>query len=129
MRHCIRVFLYCVWWQTSYKIEVLPEYQNIKPCRVISFNQIKNAEQINHKRPNIININNDEIKIDLGKSTDIAGELSVLSLDMATDDLKRGLIDVLVTAPINKKNIQTDKFKFPGHTEYLANKFNAKDYL
>ena len=94
-----------------------------------SFNQIKNAEQVNHKRPNIININNDEIKIDLGKSTEIAGELSVLSLDMATNDLKKGLIDVLVTAPINKKNIQSDKFKFPGHTEYLANKFNAKDYL
>jgi 4-hydroxythreonine-4-phosphate dehydrogenase len=37
----------------------------------------------------------------------------------ATKALKEGLIDVLVTAPINKYNIQSDDFKFPGHTNYL----------
>lgn len=46
----------------------------------------------------------------------------------ACTDLENGFIDVLVTAPINKDNIQSDHFNFPGHTEYLAEKFNAKEY-
>ena len=45
-----------------------------------------------------------------------------MALERATDDLQKGLIDVLVTAPINKKNIQSDSFHFPGHTEYLEQK-------
>ncbi|MGE5424867.1 MAG: 4-hydroxythreonine-4-phosphate dehydrogenase PdxA [Syntrophothermus sp.] len=94
-----------------------------------NFNLVKRADAAHPRRPNIINIVEDEVKIDLGKSTPIAGELSLLSLEMATDDLLKNNIDVLVTAPINKDNIQSEKFKFPGHTEYLANKFHSEDYL
>ncbi|HPG32849.1 MAG: 4-hydroxythreonine-4-phosphate dehydrogenase PdxA [Lentimicrobiaceae bacterium] len=94
-----------------------------------NFNLIKKADSANPKRANIININEQEVKIDLGKSTSTAGELSLQALEAATDDLKKGLIDVLVTAPINKKNIQSKDFHFPGHTEYLANKFGNPDYL
>lgn len=94
-----------------------------------TFNLIKKADLANPKRANIININDQEVKIELGKSTPLAGELSLLSLETAIDDLKKGLIDVLVTAPINKQNIQSRDFHFPGHTEYLASKFNARDYL
>ncbi|PKP47699.1 MAG: 4-hydroxythreonine-4-phosphate dehydrogenase PdxA [Bacteroidetes bacterium HGW-Bacteroidetes-11] len=94
-----------------------------------AFNLIKKADLANPKRANIININDQEVKIELGKSTSIAGELALLSLENATEDLKKGLIDVLVTAPINKQNIQSKEFHFPGHTEYLANKFGAEDYL
>ena len=94
-----------------------------------NFNLVKKADMAHTRRPNIINIVEDEVKIDLGKSTSIGGELALLSLEMATEDLMKKEIDVLVTAPINKKNIQSSKFNFPGHTEYLAEKFNAKDYL
>ncbi|MBW6491165.1 MAG: 4-hydroxythreonine-4-phosphate dehydrogenase PdxA [Lentimicrobium sp.] len=94
-----------------------------------TFNLIKKADLANPKRANIININDQEVKIELGKSTTMAGELALQSLEAATEDLKKGLIDVLVTAPINKQNIQSKNFHFPGHTEYLANKFGAKDYL
>jgi 4-hydroxythreonine-4-phosphate dehydrogenase len=94
-----------------------------------SFNLIKRADTANPKRANIININDLEIKIDLGKSTSIAGELALQALEAATEDLKKNFIDVLVTAPINKKNIQSKDFHFPGHTEYLADKFGATDYL
>lgn len=94
-----------------------------------TFNLVKKADLANPKRANIININDQEVKIDLGKSTTLAGELALLSLEIATEDLKKGLIDVLVTAPINKQNIQSKEFHFPGHTEYLANKFDAEDYL
>jgi 4-hydroxythreonine-4-phosphate dehydrogenase len=94
-----------------------------------NFNLVKKADLAHPRRPNIINIVEDEVKLDLGKSTTIGGELSLLSLEMAIDDLQKNHIDVLVTAPINKKNIQSAAFHFPGHTEYLAGKFGVKDYL
>ena len=88
-----------------------------------SLNVINNVSEANPKRSNIINCTDDEIKVELSKSTEEAGEAAFLALERATSDLKEGLIDVLVTAPINKKNIQSDKFHFPGHTEYLEQKF------
>lgn len=94
-----------------------------------NFNLIKHINQAKNKRVNIFNITDKEVKIELGKSTDIAGNLAYLSLEEAVKDLKSNDIDVLVTAPINKKNIQSEKFSFPGHTEYLAEKFDTKDYL
>ncbi len=94
-----------------------------------NFNLVKKADLAHPRRPNIINVHDEEVKIDLGKSTSIAGELAFLSLEAATEDLIKNQIDVLVTAPINKKNIQSPQFSFPGHTEYLASKFNVKDYL
>jgi len=94
-----------------------------------NFNLVKKADLAHARRPNIINIVEDEVKLDLGKSTSVGGELSFLSLEMATEDLMKNNIDVLVTAPINKKNIQVPGFHFPGHTEYLAEKFGSKDYL
>jgi 4-hydroxythreonine-4-phosphate dehydrogenase len=94
-----------------------------------NFNLVKKADTAHPRRPNIVNIVEDEVKIDLGKSTPIAGELSLLSLEMAISDLMAHNIDLLVTAPINKQNIQSPTFTFPGHTEYLAQKAGVSDYL
>src|SRR5690606_16360922 len=52
-----------------------------------------------------------------------------LSLERAADDLRAGKLDAIVTAPINKHNIQQDGFHFPGHTEYLQSKMEASDVL
>ena len=89
----------------------------------------KDARSIVDKKFNVINITNDEVKRDLGKSTEIAGELALKALDSACDDLMANNVDVLVTAPINKKNIQCQNFDFPGHTEYLENKFGGKSLM
>jgi 4-hydroxythreonine-4-phosphate dehydrogenase len=94
-----------------------------------NLNLIKKADQAHPRKPNIINIVEEEVKLDIGKSTPIGGELALLSLEMATEDLVKKNIDVLITSPINKKNIQSAKFNFPGHTEYLAGKFSTQDYL
>ena len=59
----------------------------------------------------------------MGKSTAAGGKYALISLEKACEALKENAIDVLVTAPINKHNIQSDQFKFAGHTEYLASKF------
>lgn len=94
-----------------------------------SFNNIKTADEANVKRANIINCLDDNVRVELGKSTQIAGESSLISLENAVRDLKEGKIDVLVTAPINKDNVQSEKFNFPGHTEYLTKESKSKESL
>ena len=92
----------------------------------VNLNIINKAEEAQEKKPNIINCCNEEIKVEVGTSTPQAGEAAFKALERATKDLKEGKIDVLVTAPINKNNIQSENFSFPGHTEYLENLFGNK---
>jgi len=94
-----------------------------------SFNQIKDASEANPKRPNIVNCMDENVRVELGKSTEYGGQGALLALQAAIADLKAGKIDVLVTAPINKANIQSQSFSFPGHTEFLANEFGVKSVL
>ncbi len=94
-----------------------------------SFHLIKSAEEANPKRANIIDCLDENVRVELGKSTTQAGEASLLALDRAVNDVNEGLIDVLITAPINKHNIQSDKFNFRGHTEYLASNFDTEEVL
>ncbi len=96
---------------------------------LFSFNHIQSAREANPRRVNIINCVDDEIRVELGKSTGQAGVASYLALEAAVKDLKSGNIDVVVTAPINKENIQSDNFSFAGHTEYFAKEFDTMDYL
>lgn len=109
--------------------KVASYHRKVLEMNDFNFNLIKSAEAANPRRPNIINCYEQEVKIELGESTEIAGELAYLALEKASRDIDLGHMDVLVTAPINKKNIQSDKFNFPGHTEYLAARFNADDAL
>ncbi|NOZ46074.1 MAG: 4-hydroxythreonine-4-phosphate dehydrogenase PdxA [Chlorobi bacterium] len=95
----------------------------------INLTTIKQTEEANPKRVNILNCIDDNVRVELGKSTTMAGESSFKALETAVNDLIENKIDVLVTAPINKKNIQSKDFKFPGHTEYLKEKFEAEEVL
>jgi len=90
-----------------------------------SLNNIKTAQDSHPKRVNVINCTDENIKVELGKSTSSAGTASLASLEAAVKDLNEGNIDVLLTAPINKKNIQSKNFVFPGHTEYLESRINS----
>ncbi len=94
-----------------------------------NFNIITSAALANPKKANLINCWEEDVKIELGKSTETGGKYALLSLEKATEDLISGEIDALVTAPINKFNIQSDTFNFPGHTEYLQERSNGKDVL
>ncbi len=93
------------------------------------FNNIRDAAEAQDRKYNVVNLTQEEVKIDLGKSTEVAGRLSRESLDRACRDLKEGKVDVLVTAPINKRNIQAPDFDFPGHTEYLSHQFGAQSLM
>jgi len=94
-----------------------------------NFNIIKSAEFASEGKANLVNIYNQEIKIDLGQCTEVGGQMAFLALEAATEDLKKGHIDALVTAPINKQNIQSEAFHFPGHTEYLTQRFGVAESL
>ena len=86
----------------------------------INFFNIDNPEKLVHGKVNVVNVWREPVKIEFGKEDLKIGEYAIKSLEAATKALKSGAIDVLVTAPINKHNIQSDTFNFPGHTDYLA---------
>ena len=90
---------------------------------------ITNIDQINPNKINVINIWKEEVKIDLGKATKESGTYAAKSLEAATNHLKENKVDVLITAPINKENIQSDSFNYPGHTEYLEANLEGKSLM
>ncbi|WP_158825564.1 4-hydroxythreonine-4-phosphate dehydrogenase PdxA [Mucilaginibacter lacusdianchii] len=95
----------------------------------LNFNVITSPAQAHHKRANIINCWEEDVKIEMGVSNEIGGKYAFVSLERATNDLLAGEIDALVTAPINKDNIQNENFNFPGHTEYLQQRDGASEVL
>ena len=84
-----------------------------------NFSIIDKAEDAKPGRLNIIATFDEEVKIDMGQPSKEAGEAALKALDRAMTDYRSELYDVLVTAPINKNNIHSDLFNFPGHTEYI----------
>lgn len=95
----------------------------------ISLNNIKNIEQLAHGKVNVLNCWNEHVEIQFGKEDVKIGEFAIKSLQAATKALKNNTIDVLVTAPINKHNIQSDVFNFPGHTDYLAKELEGESLM
>jgi 4-hydroxythreonine-4-phosphate dehydrogenase len=89
----------------------------------VQWNIIESPKQAKEGRLNMINCYGDDTPLKLGESTTEAGQAALKSLQRATADLQQGLVDALVTAPINKDNIQCDKFSYSGHTEYLTHIF------
>lgn len=102
-----------------------------KELKIHEFNykQIEDISDADNRKVNLINCWQDDIKITPGESTQDGGKASFLSLKLAAKDWSDGKVDALVTAPINKNNIQREDFKFPGHTEYLTELSGEKDSL
>jgi len=94
-----------------------------------SFNNIRSVEEAHPRKANLVNCLGDEVRVELGKSTPEGGHSSLAALEAATADLMKHKIDVLITGPIDKHNIQSDKFHFTGHTDYLKSKLSAPDVL
>ena len=84
-----------------------------------NFATVNSASNVQPDNLNLIPCTAEEVKIDFGQATQEAGEAALAALERAVKDWKDRLIDVIVTAPINKHSIQSEKFKFPGHTEYI----------
>lgn len=109
--------------------KVLSYYKKAMNLQEFNWNSVNGNEEIKLKRINLINVWNEEITINPGQSSETGGVYAFKSLEAATKDLASGRIDVMVTAPINKHNIQQKNFNFNGHTEYLAQYSNSDQYL
>lgn len=95
----------------------------------INFHGINNLSQVVENRVNVLNVWKENVDITFGEEDLKAGEYAFKSLEKATEALKNDDIDVLVTAPINKLTIQSEKFNFPGHTDYLAKELGGNSLM
>jgi 4-hydroxythreonine-4-phosphate dehydrogenase len=93
-----------------------------------NFMTVKSMDEIAYGKVNVINCWQ-KVLVEPGKVTNEAGEAAWLALKAATTALKEDHTDAIVTAPINKHNIQNEEFKFAGHTEYFAKTFEAEETL
>ncbi|WP_224488020.1 4-hydroxythreonine-4-phosphate dehydrogenase PdxA [Robertkochia flava] len=86
----------------------------------MTYQGVEAVDKVVHGKINVVNVWKETPDIEPGKETEEGGKYAWLSLKAAVEALKNEDVDVLVTAPINKHNIQSADFKFPGHTDYLA---------
>lgn len=109
--------------------KVLAYYKKAIKAEEFNYTQIKSPDQILHRKINVVNCWDDLVEINVGAVTKEAGTSAFLALEKACLDLKNGHLHAIVTAPINKNNIQNENFQFPGHTEYLTQYFGTKESL
>lgn len=109
--------------------KIVSYHKNIVKYNDFAFHSLQDATRLHQKKVNVINCWQDNVNITLGKATEEGGRFAHISLDRAVRDLKEGLIDVLVTAPINKKAMQLSSFPYPGHTEYLEKELGGRGMM
>ncbi|BDW92324.1 4-hydroxythreonine-4-phosphate dehydrogenase PdxA [Allomuricauda sp. XS_ASV26] len=95
----------------------------------IKFNGVRDADQALEGKINIVNVWKEMPNIAYGEATKQGGDYAIRSLRAAVAALKEDKIDVLVTAPINKNNIQSEDFNFPGHTDFLAQELKGESLM
>ena len=109
--------------------KVLSFYRKMMNIDDFHYSQLKSIKDINHRKVNVVNCWPEMVEIKVGKVTTEAGNCAYLALREAVNYLKEDKIDAIVTAPINKKNIQRDDFHFVGHTDFITEELGAKDSL
>lgn len=109
--------------------KALTAYRKMLNLDDFNFMQIKSVDEVHHKKINVINVMEECPEIIPGVETAEAGKLALAALDHAIVDLKSQQIDALVTAPLNKNNINQPGIKFIGHTEYLTEAFGKTNSL
>jgi 4-hydroxythreonine-4-phosphate dehydrogenase len=100
-------------------------YRKVLGLEEFNFSPIKDFTQLNNKKVNVFVCYDEEVNIEMGKATEVGGKYAYLSLEKAVQALTSKSINALVTAPINKNNMQRADFKFVGHTEYLGSKLGG----
>ena len=93
----------------------------------INTNVVTSAKDVHHKRINIVNCLPENVFVEPGQATPESAKAAMTSLSRAVEDVKAGYIDVLVTAPINKRAMSSEGFGYTGHTEYLEKEFGVDE--
>jgi len=108
---------------------VISFYRKHLNLQNFNYNQIKSVDKIQDRKVNVVNLNDQNVEVTPGKGTKEGGDYALLSLRKCMEDLKAGKIQAMVTAPLSKELVQSEDFKFPGHTEYLTQEDGATDSL
>lgn len=106
--------------------KVLAYYKKVLDLEHLPHNTIRHVSEAQYNVINVIDCNDAGVKVELGHASKQSGLAAYQALERVVNDVKSGLIDTLVTAPINKETIQSTEFNFGGHTEYFANRFDSK---
>ncbi|MBI2258615.1 MAG: 4-hydroxythreonine-4-phosphate dehydrogenase PdxA [Flavobacteriia bacterium] len=108
---------------------VLSFYKKTLNEEEFSYQTCKSSLEFIPKKVNLINVWNDEVKIEPGVINQTGGKYALLSLQNAVEDLASNKLDVLVTAPVCKEALQKNGFNFPGQTEFLADYAHSQQVL
>ena len=84
-----------------------------------NFSIVNSANEATDGRVNMLPVFDEEIKVELGTPSLEAGHAAVQSLDKAITDFKDGLIDVLVTCPVNNDTLTVNGFTLPSQAKYI----------
>jgi 4-hydroxythreonine-4-phosphate dehydrogenase len=104
-------------------------YKKTLPDVNIAYQSLKDLSKVNHKQVNIVNCWEEDVAITPGQLNETGGAYAVKSLEAATAALLEGHINGIVTAPIHKKNVQSESFNYTGHTPYFRDAAKARDVL
>jgi len=109
--------------------KVISYYKKQFNIEELNYTQVRSKGQFAPKSINVINCWEDSLEINPGKASKVTGKAAFVALKQAVEELKEGVTDALVTAPIDKQSIHSEEFPFAGHTEYLTKFFGAPDSL
>ncbi|NNC70312.1 MAG: 4-hydroxythreonine-4-phosphate dehydrogenase PdxA [Flavobacteriaceae bacterium] len=109
--------------------KIASTYKKILGKENLKLNVINDMSKIAHGKLNVLSTSNENVNVEIGKETKEGGKYAYISLQEATKALNEKHIDVLITAPINKNTIQSEIFKFKGHTEYLEEMFEGTSLM
>jgi 4-hydroxythreonine-4-phosphate dehydrogenase len=110
-------------------VKLMNFYKKQAGAEELNFHLVRDAEQIQHRKVNLVNFYEEELQVEPGKPSPVAGKYALRSIDLACEALLQNKIDLLVTAPIDKNSIAANLPGFNGHTEYLRQKLNAQHSL
>lgn len=109
--------------------KIIAYHKNIVGDPNFRFSSVDSVSNISYHKINVVNCWNDNVNINLGQVTEDAGKFAQIALEQAINDAINGQLDAIVTAPINKKAMSLAGFQYPGHTEFLSDRFNVKNTL
>ncbi|MFR9504228.1 MAG: 4-hydroxythreonine-4-phosphate dehydrogenase PdxA [Rikenellaceae bacterium] len=110
-------------------LKVAEYYKKNIETEPVTFNKIPSAREAHGDKINLVECGDNNIEITPGVASAAAGKAAIDALVRATEELKSGIIDAIVTAPFNKESVQSESFSFTGHTEYMASQFDGESMM
>jgi 4-hydroxythreonine-4-phosphate dehydrogenase len=108
---------------------VLSYYRKLMNLEEFNYNQVKAKGNFIPRSVNVVNCWEDVIEMNPGQPSKDTARAALMALEKAVEESKEGVIDAMVTGPIDKNTIHSEQFPYRGHTEYLTKVFNATESL